>query len=105
MKTEQLILIGAVAFAGLLVAQKTGILKKAGVSSGKPYSGSFLSDTPFFQTSEEQGYDPSNPGNYVFVEDLAKGQADQDWLYTPSRFEQSTWGRPFYETIWYPTGG
>lgn len=89
MKTDQLILLGAVGFAAFLVAQKTGVFKKAGLISGAWPSLTFQNDTPFTESQEEKGYDPANPGNYVFLEDLIKGVADDDWGYTPSKFEQN----------------
>jgi len=102
MKTDQLILIGAVGFAGFLVLQKTGYFKKAALTSGPAPSLTFQSDTPFFQSSEDQGYDPSNPGKYVFTEDLTKGILDEDWYYTPSAFERANRESPFYEPVWIP---
>jgi len=100
MKADKLILIGAVGFAAFLVAQKTGLFKKVSLSSGPQWSGAFLSDTPTFDSPEEQGYDPSNPGKYVFTQDLIKGIGDNDWWYTPSAFETSNRDSPWYQPIW-----
>jgi hypothetical protein len=89
MKNEQLILAGAVAFAAFLVAQKTGFLKKAMLTSGASPSWTFHNDSAFAESPEEKGYNPAEPGAFVFVDDLIKGVADYDWSYTPTRFEQT----------------
>jgi hypothetical protein len=89
MKNEQLILVAAVGFAAFLVAQKTGLFKRAALTGGPYPSATFHNDSAFAESSEEKGYDPDNPGAYVFTDDLIKGVADNDWGYTPSRFEQT----------------
>jgi len=92
MKIDQLILVGAVAFAGLLVAQKTGVLKKTTLSSVPWPSFTFNNDTALTASNEEKGYDPVNPGNYVTTDDLIKGVADNDWGYIPPTFDQKADG-------------
>lgn len=89
MKNEQLILVAAVGFAAFLVAKKTGMFKRAALTGGPYPSTTFHNDSAFAESPEEKGYNPDNPGAYVFTDDLIKGVADNDWGYTPSRFEQT----------------
>jgi len=89
MNADKLILAGAVAFAGVLVAQKMGVFKVAALTSGPWPSLTFRSDTAFTESPDEQGYDPEDPGKYVMVEDLIKGVGDNDWGYMPTKFFQS----------------
>lgn len=87
MKRDQLIILGAVAFAGVLVANKMGMFKAKPAAAWRP--GKFQSDTAFDEAPGEEGYDPANPGKFVFVDDLLQGVTDRDWSYTPSVFEQT----------------
>lgn len=82
MKKETLILAGAVAFAAFLVAQKTGIIKRAGLASTPYPSFTFNRDTAFRESPEEKGYNPNDPGAFVPLDDLIQGVADNDWTYT-----------------------
>lgn len=85
MKQDQMILVAAVGFAALLVAQKKGWLKSSPLSASVPW--------PTFQfpsASADRGYRPSDPGAYVTTDDLIAGVSENDYsTIAPGRFEQT----------------
>lgn len=82
MKKDQLILLGAVAFAGVLIAKKTGVLGKlfpAGVPGVDLITGFMPRPILGQESNVERGYDPANPGAYVSLDELIAGASDNDW--------------------------
>jgi hypothetical protein len=43
----------------------------------------------FAEPGTDRGYRASDPGAYVATDDLIAGATENDWGYTPSRFEQT----------------
>lgn len=91
MKKDTLILSGAVLIAGILVAQKTGLLGR--VTSGRLtpvdlITGFVPRTSPLDTTNTERGYNPADPGAYVSTDELIAGATDNDWMYIPT-FDQT----------------
>lgn len=90
MKQDTMLLVGAVALAGLVVASKSGMLKKMSAASapGSSMLDSFRRLSTPFSTGDRTGYDPANPGAYVPVDDLVAGAIENDWGYIPTFNQQ-----------------
>jgi hypothetical protein len=86
MKRDDIILAGAVLFAGVLVAQKTGVLKKGSIISAPDLSA--IIGKIGAPVKPNYGYDPADPGQYVMVDDLIKGVMEYDTGYIPT-FDQT----------------
>lgn len=84
MKKDDMILAGAVLFAAVLVAQKTGVLSKLSVMSAPSLTGPLLGAP----TAPNLGYNPADPGQYVMVNDLLAGSVENDYTYIPT-FDQT----------------
>src|SRR5205809_3085703 len=69
MKTENLILVAALAFAGYMVAKTSGRLAPSAQSSYVPFLFNQKS-TMAGQRIISEGYDPQDPGAYVSVDEL-----------------------------------
>jgi len=86
MKNDQLILVGALAFAGFLVAKKSGVIKAPAAAPVRqaPYSGW----TNYGSPSTPRGYDVADPGAYVTTDGLIADAANGvDYTYVPT-FDQ-----------------
>lgn len=68
MKTENLILVAAIAVAGYMVAKKTGMFAPAATAT--PYAPFYFNQQSAYTGQKIEGYDPGNPGAYVSVDEL-----------------------------------
>lgn len=87
MKKDTVILGAAAIIAGVLIAQKTGVLGKLTARPLTPVdliTGFTPRTSPFETVETERGYNPADPGAYVSVDELIAGVADNDYSYIPT---------------------
>lgn len=85
MKTDTLILVAAVAVAGVMVASKTGLIKSKNATLAASPSG-LPRWAPLYPMISGAPYNPANPAQYLTIDQIATQHPDYD--YVPS-FDQT----------------